>query len=139
MKILAYDIREDQTFAKSAEIEYCPFDTLFSTSDFISLHCDLNPKSKGIVGARELNLMKRTAYLINTARGGLIEEEALYEALRNGKIAGAGLDAYLNEPPQESPLLSLDNIITTPHIGSYTHEALLEMGLAAVDNLIQNL
>jgi len=139
MRILAYDIREDHAFAKSAKIEYCPLDTLVSTSDFISLHCDLNPRSKGIIGARELNLMKKTAYLINTARGGLIEEESLYEVLRNGKIAGAGLDVYLNEPPQESPLLSLDNIIATPHIGSYTHEALLEMGLGAVDNLIRNL
>lgn len=83
--------------------------------------------------------MKPTAYLINTARGGLIDEEALYEALRNGQIAGAGLDAYMNEPPKDSPLLSLENVITTPHIGSYTHEALLEMGLRAVDNLMQHL
>ena len=83
--------------------------------------------------------MKKTAYLINTARGGLIDEKDLFEALRDGKIAGAALDAFQDEPPVGSPLLTLDNILTTPHIGSYTHEALLEMGLIAVDNLIQNL
>jgi D-3-phosphoglycerate dehydrogenase len=83
--------------------------------------------------------MKKTAYLINTARGGLIDENALFEALRNGIIAGAALDAFRDEPPVNSPLLTLDNILTTPHIGSYTHEALLEMGLIAVDNLIRNL
>ncbi len=139
MNVLAHDVKEDEIYARSAGIEYCSLDALFSRADFISLHCDLNPGSKGIIGAREFGLMKRTAYLINTARGGLIEEEALYAALKDGRIAGAGLDAYLHEPPKESPLLSLDNIITTPHIGSYTHEALLEMGLIAVDNLIRNL
>ena len=139
MKILAYDIKEDEIFAKASRIEYCSLDELLSKADFITLHCDLNPGSKGIIGQRELKLMKKTAYLINTARGGLIDEDALYEALRDGIIAGAGLDTYQNEPPQGSPLLSSDNILTTPHIGSYTHEALLEMGLIAVANLIKNL
>lgn len=139
MKIIAYDIREDAIFAKASGIEYCSLDELLSKADFITLHCDLNPGSKGIIGQRELKLMKKTTYLINTARGGLIDEDALYEALRDGTIAGAGLDTYQNEPPIGSPLLSLDNILTTPHIGSYTHEALLEMGLIAVENLIQYL
>jgi len=112
---------------------------LLAEGDFITLHCDLNPGSKGIIGARELALMKNTAYLVTTARGGLIDENALFEVLRDKKIAGAALDAFQNEPPVGSPLLTLDNILTTPHIGSYTHEALLEMGLIAVDNLIQNL
>ena len=139
MEILANDVKEDQAFARSAGIEFCPLDTLLSRSDFVSLHCSLNASSKGIIGARELGLMKKTAYLINTARGGLVDEQALFAALKNGQIAGAGLDAYLNEPPKDSPLLSLENVIATPHIGSYTHEALLEMGLTAVENLIRNL
>ncbi|MBP1720244.1 MAG: Glyoxylate reductase [Deltaproteobacteria bacterium] len=139
MEILAYDIKIERAPGETLGIRYVPLDELLAEGDFITLHCDLNPGSKGIIGAEELSLMKKTAYLINTARGGLIDENALFEALRAGKIAGAALDAFQDEPPVNSPLLTLDNIITTPHIGSYTHEALLEMGLIAVDNLIHNL
>ena len=139
MAILACDVKEDEVFSESFGVRYCPLDEVLANADFISLHCDLNPGSKGIIGNRELGLMKKTAYVINTARGGLIDETALFEALRDGNIAGAALDTYHEEPPVGSPLLSLDNILTTPHIGSYTHDALLEMGLIAVDNLVQNL
>jgi D-3-phosphoglycerate dehydrogenase len=139
MEILAHDVKKDESFSQSLGIHFLPLDELLARADFITLHCDLNPGSKGIIGARELALMKKTAYLVNTARGGLIDENALFEALRDKRIAGAALDAFQNEPPVGSPLLTLDNILTTPHIGSYTHEALLEMGLIAVDNLIQNL
>jgi D-3-phosphoglycerate dehydrogenase len=139
MEILAYDVREDEIFSQSLGIHFLPLDELLAKADFITLHCDLNQGSKGIIGTRELALMKKTAYLVNTARGGLIDENALFEALRDKSLAGAALDAFQNEPPIGSPLLTLDNILTTPHIGSYTHEALLEMGLTAVDNLIQNL
>jgi len=139
MEILAHDIKIERAPGETPGIRFVPLDELLAEGDFITLHCDLNPGSKGIIGAEELSLMKKTAYLINTARGGLIDENALYEALRAGKIAGAALDAFQDEPPVNSPLLTLDNIITTPHIGSYTHEALLEMGLIAVDNLIHNL
>jgi D-3-phosphoglycerate dehydrogenase len=139
MEILAHDVKKDEISSEDLGIRFLPLDELLAKGDFITLHCDLNPGSKGIIGARELALMKKTAYLINTARGGLIDEKDLFEALRDGKIAGAALDAFQNEPPVGSPLLTLDNILTTPHIGSYTHEALLEMGLIAVDNLIQNL
>ena len=139
MEILAHDVKKDEISSEALGIQFLPLDELLAKGDFITLHCDLNPGSKGIIGARELALMKKTAYLVNTARGGLIDENALFEVLRDGKIAGAALDAFQNEPPVGSPLLTLDNILTTPHIASYTHEALLEMGLIAVDNLIQNL
>ncbi len=139
MEILAHDVKKDEVFSKPLGIRFLPLDELLVKADFITLHCDLNPGSKGIIGSPELVLMKKTAYLVNTARGGLIDENALFEALRDKKIAGAALDAFENEPPVGSPLLTLDNILTTPHIGSYTHEALLEMGLIAVDNLIKNL
>lgn len=139
MEILAHDVKQDEIFSQSRGIKFLPLDELLAKADFITLHCDLNPGSKGIISARELKLIKKTAYLINTARGGLIDENALFEVLRDRKIAGAALDTYQHEPPVGSPLLSLDNTLTTPHIGSYTHEALLEMGLIAVDNLIQNL
>jgi len=139
MEILAHDLKKDEVFSQSLGIHFLSLVELLPKADFITLHCDLNPGSKGIIGARELSLMRKTAYLVNTARGGLIDENALFEALREKKIAGAALDAFQNEPPLGSPLLTLDNILTTPHIGSYTHEALLEMGLIAVDNLIRNL
>ena len=138
MEILAYDVK-DEISSEGQGVRFLPLDELLAEGDFITLHCDLNPGSKGIIGARELALMKKTAYLINTARGGLIDEKNLFEALQKGAIAGAALDAFQDEPPVNSPLLTLDNIITTPHIGSYTHEALLEMGLIAVENLIANL
>jgi D-3-phosphoglycerate dehydrogenase len=83
--------------------------------------------------------MRPTAYLVNTARGGLINEEALYQALKNKVIAGAALDTFTDEPPRASRLLTLENVVMTPHIGSYTYEATLEMGLAAVENLISSL
>jgi D-3-phosphoglycerate dehydrogenase len=139
MEILAYDVKKDEISSDAIGIHFLPLDELLAQSDFITLHCVLNPGSKGIIGARELSLMKKTAYLINTARGGLIDEKALYDALRDGIIEGAALDVFQDEPPFNSPLLTLENILTTPHIGSYTHEALLDMGLIAVDNLIQNL
>ena len=139
MEILAHDVKKDEISSEGLGVRFLPLDELLAKGDFITLHCDLNPGSKGIIGARELGLMKKTAFLINTARGGLIDEKDLFEALRDGKIAGAALDAFQSEPPVDSPLLTLDNILTTPHIGSYTHEALLEMGLIAVDNLIKNL
>jgi len=138
MEILAYDVK-DEISSEGQGVRFLPLDELLAEGDFITLHCDLNPGSKGIIGARELALVKKTAYLINTARGGLIDEKTLFEALQKGAIAGAALDAFQDEPPVNSPLLTLDNIITTPHIGSYTHEALLEMGLIAVENLIANL
>jgi len=138
-EILAHDVIKDEVFSQSLGIHYLSLVELLAEADFITLPCDLNPGSKGIIGARELALMKNTAYLVNTARGGLIDENALFEVLRDKKIAGAALDAFQNEPPVGSPLLTLDNVLTTPHISSYTHETLLEMGLIAVDNLIRNL
>ena len=89
-----------------------------------------------MISYEQLKRMKPTAYLINTARGGLINEEDLYRALKAGVIAGAALDTYAHEPPKGSPLLALENVVTTPHIGSYTYEAVLEMGLISVENLI---
>jgi len=84
-------------------------------------------------------LMKSTTFLINTARGPLINEDALYRCLRDGVIAGAAVDSYSDEPPQGSSLLSLDNIITTPHMGGYTYEALKDMGMTSVENVIDAL
>lgn len=82
------------------------------------------------------HIVRDGVYIINTARGGLIDEQAAYEALISGKIAGIGLDVYETEPPSDSPLIGLDNVITTPHAGAHTREAVSSMGMMAVDNLI---
>jgi D-3-phosphoglycerate dehydrogenase len=97
-------------------------DELFKHSDIISLHTPLTNDTKDIIKKKNLDVMKDGAVLINTARGGLVVEEDLYEALKSGDIAYAGLDVFQNEPPTDSPLLELDNVILTPHIGSQTYE-----------------
>lgn len=98
-------------------------DELFQQSDFISVHLVLSDRSRGIVGKRELDLMKHTAYIINTSRGPIIDEDALVDALRAGTIAGAGIDTYSLEPvPKTNPFLDLPNTVLTPHLGYVTHD-----------------
>ena len=98
-------------------------DELFQQSDFISVHLVLSDRSRGIVGKRELDLMKHTAYIINTSRGPIIDEDALADALRAGTIAGAGIDTYSLEPvPKTNPFLDLPNTVLTPHLGYVTHD-----------------
>lgn len=97
---------------------------LFRESDFISLHCPLNKETRHMVGERELSSMKRSAYLVNFARGGVVDEDALYRGLADKRIAGAAIDVFESEPPRtEHPLLRLDNVLLTPHIGGSTREA----------------
>lgn len=115
MNILAHDPQPDLAFARAEGIRLVPIDELFSTSDFVSLHAPHTLANENLVGARLLSLMKPTAYLINTARGSLVDEDALYRALKDGRIAGAGLDAFKREPPTGSPLLTLPNVLLTPH------------------------
>jgi D-3-phosphoglycerate dehydrogenase len=136
MTILVHDPDKEKELNEMDGVEYRPLEGLLRESDFISMHANLSEESRFMIGYDELSIMKPDSYLINTARGGLINEDDLYRALEEGLIAGAALDCYLNEPPTESPLLSLDNVLTTPHIGSYSYESVLEMGLCSVDNLI---
>lgn len=123
MNLLAYDTRQSHEFAEQTGAKYVDLGTLFRKSDFVTLHVPLIPKTKHMVGRRELDLMKPTAVLINTSRGGVVDEGALAEALQRGKIAGACLDVYEREPPRNSPLLKLPNVVLTPHLGASTHEA----------------
>lgn len=139
MEILIFTRYPDASFAEAAGVRYAGFDAILEQSDFLSLHCAVTSDRAGMIGLQQLKKMKPTAYLINTARGALINQEDLYQALKEGIIAGAALDTYVHEPPKDSPLLTLENIVTTPHIGSYTYETVLEMGLTSVENLLEAL
>jgi lactate dehydrogenase-like 2-hydroxyacid dehydrogenase len=115
-------------------------DDVLRRADFVVLMATYNKTTHKLIGSREFELMKDSAFFINTARGRIVDEPALIEALRSGQIAGAGLDVYWNEPPVSEPspspeLFEFDNVILTPHIGSATHEARDQMALATVENL----
>lgn len=117
-----------------------PLDELLRDSDIVSIHCALTPETRGLIGRRELELTKPSACLINTARGEIVDEGALFEALSAGRIAAAGLDVYEKEPlPADSPLLVLPNVVLLPHVGSATLETRGLMAARAVDNLIAGL
>jgi glyoxylate reductase len=119
---------------------YVSFNELLERSDFIVVLVPLSEQTKGLIGARELSRMKPTAYFINVARGGIVDSDALYRALKNRQIAYAALDVTNPEPlPASHPLLELDNILITPHIGSATHETRDKMARLAVDNLLAGL
>ena len=116
--------------------QYRSLDDLLQASDFVSIHVPLMPETTHLIGSRELNLMKSTAYLINTARGPIVDEKALVTALRNGIIAGAGLDVFEREPELEPGLADLDNAVIVPHVGSGTVATRIKMGNKAAINLI---
>ena len=136
MNILAYDEYPDKEFAQKNEIIFTDFEDLLKKSDFVSLHVPAAKDTKALVGAKELALMKETAYLINTARGEVVDEAALHEALKTGKLAGAGLDVFTKEPPDESPLFSLDNVVLAPHIAAHTVDAINNMGTMSAENAV---
>ena len=138
MKVLAYDIYVSKDRAMELGVTLVDgLDELLAASDFVSLHAPLTPETKGLISRRELDIMKPTAYLVNTARGGVVDEAALAEALESGKIAGAGLDAFSEEPPDpDQPLFELDNVITTPHTGGITAESMERMGMTAAEGMV---
>ena len=111
--------------------------TLLRESDFVSLHAPLTPETQGMIGTAELEAMKQDAFIINAARGPLIDEDALYQALVNGQIAGAGLDVMAdNIPDQNHPLIGLDNTIITPHVAFFSQEATLELERRAAGEVV---
>src|SRR5215472_2650143 len=112
-------------------------DAAVARADFITIHCPKTPETTGLFNAERLAHMKRTAFIVNTARGGIIDEKALYDALKANRIAGAALDVFDQEPtPQDNPLLSLPNFIAAPHVAGVTREAVDRMGIAAVQNIL---
>lgn len=136
MRVLANDAYPDQEFVQSHNGTYVDLDTLFRESDFITLHAPLTEETKNMVDARRLAAMKPTAILVNTARGGIVDEDALYEALKAHTIGAAALDATVVEPACGSPLATLPNCILTPHAGAATFEAGLNMGMMAAQNVL---
>lgn len=139
MRVLAYDIQMDGEFLREEGIEALALDDLLSRSDFVSLHCPLTPETEGLIEERRLQMMKPTAYLINLSRGKVVEEAALARALGQGWIAGAATDVYSVEPPVGSPLLSVEGLVTTMHMGAHTYEALAEMGRITAQNVLDAL
>lgn len=140
MKILVYDIVR---FPKEELEKYgavqVSLEKLLAESDYISVHTPLTGETKNMVGERELRTMKKTAYLVNTARGQIVDQEALKTALREGWIAGAALDVFAEEPPKDLELLSLPNLIPTPHIGAQTSEAQERASVEAAKILVREL
>ena len=123
MKVIAHDPFVAPEIYENIGVEAVELDDLITRADYLTLHCPLMPTTQGIIGGEQLGMMKNSAMVVNCARGGLIDEAALYTALKDGQIAGAALDVYEQEPPQGSPLLELDNIVFTPHLGASTREA----------------
>lgn len=136
MRILCYDQFQDEKFREEVGAQYVDFDTLIRESDFITIHSPLTPETENMFSAAQFSAMKKTAIVVNTARGGIVDEAALYEALKSGEIRAAGLDATLVEPPCGSPLATLSNCILTPHAGAATAEASSKMSLMAAQNVL---
>lgn len=139
MRVVAFDPFPDQAFAAVNDVSFLPLLELLTLSDVVSLHAAAEQVDGTLIGANELSLMKPGAFLINTARGQLVDEDALAAALREGRLGGAGLDAFVNEPPTGSPLLSLENIVLAPHIGGRTLDGQRRMGEIAIDNCLRAL
>jgi len=124
MNFLVYDPYIPEAHVTALGGRMLPLEDLLAESDFVTVHCPKNDETNGMIGARQLAWMKPTAYVINAARGGIVEESALYHALSRGQLAGAALDAMADEPPApEHPLFTLENVLLTPHIGAGTEEA----------------
>jgi D-3-phosphoglycerate dehydrogenase len=140
MQVLVYDpyIQAEQIGLMGVRLT-ASLKEVIQSADFLSLHAALTDETRAMIGEAELRAMKPTAYLINTARGGLLDESALYKALQEKWIAGAALDVFVDEPPLGSPLLGLENIVVTPHVGAHTQQAIERMGVMAAQNVIQTL
>lgn len=135
MNILGYDKYPDYKYAEKVGMKYVDKETILKESDYITLHIPLTDEMYHFIDEEELNKMKKTAYIVNTSRGGIINEKALYKALKDKKIEGAALDVYEEEPPIDNKLLELDNIILSPHCGASTKDATDKMGIMAVEGL----
>jgi D-3-phosphoglycerate dehydrogenase len=136
MRIMAYDPFINRQYAMENGIEAATFEEIITNADVISLHLPLTEETRGIISGAAMDRMKKGVILVNTARGGLIDERAAYERLKSGLLGGLGLDVYEEEPPGALPLFELDNVVLTPHTAAHTMEATANMAIMAVRNLI---
>ena len=134
--ILAYDVIQDRHLIEEFGVTYVTLEKLLAESDVITLHIPMMEETRKMIGRQELERMQRTACLINTARGGLVDEEALYDHLKANRTAGAALDVFSVEPPRGSPLLDLENVLATPHVASYTAEATERLDRACAETIV---
>lgn len=137
MEVLVNDPYITEEVASRLGAEVVDRETLFKNADVITIHVPLTPETKHSIGEKEFHMMKEDAFIINCARGGIINEEDLYHALKDGKIGGAGLDVFETEPPKDNPLLSLDNLVATPHIGASTKEAQRDAAIIVAREIIK--
>ena len=137
MRCIAWTFNPDPDRAARLGVRYVEFDRLLAESDVVSLHLRLSPESRRLIGAREFGLMKSGALLVNVSRGGLVDENALVDALRSGRLAGAGLDVFDPEPPlADNPLLTCRNVVFSPHVADMTPEGADLLNEGAVENVI---
>ena len=136
-KFMAYDPYFDEDFGKEHNVIRSDIEEVLKTADIITLHLPSTPDTYHIINRETLAKMKPGAVLINTARGELVDESALYDALKSGHLSGAGLDVYSKEPIYNSPLFELDNIVVTPHMAGNTSDTTMNMGMWALDNAIK--
>jgi D-3-phosphoglycerate dehydrogenase len=138
MHVLGFDKYPNERKAKEAGIEYVDLPTLLKESDFITLHVTLTSETEGLIGRKEIEAMKKGPVIINTSQGKVIDERALADALRSGKISYAGLDVLEKEPPnKDNPLFKLDNVVFSPHIGFHTVEAKKRCSDICIDNVVK--
>lgn len=135
VKVVAFDPYVTAARAAQLGVTLLPLDELLQTADFVTIHMPRTPETLGMIGTEQLKMMKPTAYVVNVARGGLVDESALHDALVAGEIAGAGIDVFVSEPPTDSPLLGLENIIVTPHLGASTGEAQEKAGVSVAKSV----
>jgi len=136
MPILATDVIQDTAFAQQYGVTYVPLETLLQQADIVSINAPLQHDTRHLIDASALHLMRPTAFLINTARGDLVDVEALAVALRHGQLAGAGLDVFHQEPLQQNPFHGLDNVVLSPHLAAYSREGLRDTGILAARAVI---
>ncbi len=136
VRLLAYDPYVQPARAAQMGVRLVALDDLLRESDFISIHLPKTPETVGLIGERELSLVKPSVRIVNAARGGIVDEHALYVALKEGRVAGAGVDVFATEPTTDSPLFEFDSVVVTPHLGASTHEAQEKAGTAVARSVL---
>ncbi|NLU07974.1 phosphoglycerate dehydrogenase [uncultured Clostridium sp.] len=136
MKILAYDPYPDMKFADKYKVKFLPLGELLEQSDFVTIHIPLIEKTRNLIDLNKLKLMKRTAYLVNASRGGIVVEDDLYSVLKEKVISGAAMDVFSKEPMKTNPLFELPNFIASPHIAGYTAGAINALGMTCAKNIV---